>query len=197
MSPPGNRRGEVVRQAVLQAALDTLGDEGYAGVTMDSVAARAGVHKTTVYRRWPDKEALLTDAVLHATITPFSLPDTGNIDADVLTAAQARADWLTGPFGRPLVAMIGAGGAQAAGVSLAIERIFSERRAATQARLDEAARADQLPAGVDADAFLRTLLAPIYFALLVTQEPVTPQLVSRAATIALTAARNHHLHPES
>ncbi len=60
------RRGAAVRAAVLTAALDELAERGFAALTMDNVATRAGVHKTTVYRRWPDRESLVTDAVLEA-----------------------------------------------------------------------------------------------------------------------------------
>src|SRR5437879_1266577 len=59
--PPG--RGPKVRAAVLAATLDELEETGYAGLTIDSIARRAGVHKTTVYRRWPDRESLVADVV--------------------------------------------------------------------------------------------------------------------------------------
>lgn len=173
--------------------LDQLSEFGYGAVTMDAVAQRAGVHKTTVYRRWSDRESLLQDAVLRVTVTPFTMPDTGDIDRDVAAAAQARAEWLTGPYGRQLIAMIGAGGAQSTGVQLAIARILSERGEGIQERLTKAEDDGQLPHDVDADVFLKTLLAPLYFALLVTHEPLTPELVSLAARVSLTAARNRQL----
>src|SRR6266487_3976075 len=55
-------RVERSRMVVLEAAVDELADAGYGGVTIESVAARAGVAKSTIYRHWPDKLALIADA---------------------------------------------------------------------------------------------------------------------------------------
>lgn len=62
----GRPRRHGVEETVLAAAVALAGDEGYAGATVDAVAARAGVAKTTVYRRWPSKEALAVDALAAA-----------------------------------------------------------------------------------------------------------------------------------
>lgn len=62
--PPGRPRSERADKAILSATLDLLAEEaGVAGVSMEAVAARAGVGKTTIYRRWPNKEALIVDAL--------------------------------------------------------------------------------------------------------------------------------------
>ena len=56
-------RSARVREAVLNATFDELGEKGYAGLSMESVARRSGVHKTTIYRRWPNRDALVMDAL--------------------------------------------------------------------------------------------------------------------------------------
>ena len=61
---------------------------------MDKIALRAGVHKTTVYRRWADREALVTDAVLSYAANDFQLPDTGDLAADL--HAGPRVVWWPG-----------------------------------------------------------------------------------------------------
>jgi AcrR family transcriptional regulator len=74
--PPGRPRSERADKAIIEATLDLLAEEaGVAGVSIEAVAARAGVGKTTIYRRWPNKEALIVDAL--ATIKPPILEPPG------------------------------------------------------------------------------------------------------------------------
>ena len=60
---PGRPRDPAADRAILQATIELLGEEGYEGLSIEAVAARAGVGKTTVYRRWPSKEPLVVDAI--------------------------------------------------------------------------------------------------------------------------------------
>jgi Transcriptional regulator len=85
--PPENtrRRGELLENAILQAAWDELQETGYAHLTMDGVAARARTNKNAVYRRWPGKPELVV-AALHKHLPRISdeIPDTGSLRSDVL-----------------------------------------------------------------------------------------------------------------
>jgi AcrR family transcriptional regulator len=191
------RRGHVVRQAVLAATLAELVDVGYAALTIDNVATRAGVHKTTVYRRWADRESLVTDAVLEEAATDFEIPDTADIDTDLRTAVRNLAAWLTGPVGTPLVALLRSDASRLPGLADAKLRFFAARSQAVRGRVDSAAEAGQLPVGIDPMALLSTLTAPIYLNLLVLDRVVTPDDCDRAVRIALTAARAGLLGPGS
>jgi AcrR family transcriptional regulator len=87
----GGRSDEVVRQ-VLDAAVVELARSGYAGFRMDEVATRAGVNRTTVYRRWPNRVALVT-AVVERLRTPLRdnpLPDSGTLEQDLIEAFTRR-----------------------------------------------------------------------------------------------------------
>lgn len=75
-------RSEKTTQEVIEAALEVLLDVGVAGFTVDAVVARSGVAKTTIYRWWPNRQALLLDAV-HAQLTPPATPNTGDARADL------------------------------------------------------------------------------------------------------------------
>lgn len=77
-------RSEKTTQEVLDAAVDVLVDEGVSGFTIDAVVARSGVAKTTIYRWWPNRQALMLDAI-HAQISPPPTPNTGDARADLLT----------------------------------------------------------------------------------------------------------------
>lgn len=178
-----------MRQAVLMAALAELAEGGYAAFAIENVAARAGVHKTTVYRRWPDRESLLTDAVLERAAFDFELPDTGDIDADLRVWVQRLADWLTGPSGAPLVAMLRSDAARLPAVVEAKTRFFAHRAMVLSQRLESAVDRDQLPTGTDPLTFLATLVAPLYLNLLVLDRDLTPDHCDRSVHVALTAAR--------
>lgn len=183
------RRGQAVRQAVLDAALAELVDHGYAGLGMDRVAERAGVNKTTVYRRWPDRESLVTDAVLAVAAGDFDIPDTGDVEADLRSMLHALAAWLTGPVGSPLVSMLTSDAARLPAVAQAKRRFFAARADVMRRRVQAAIDAGQLPSETDPMRVLTALVAPIYLNLLVTEQPVTPADCDRAVAVTLHAAR--------
>ena len=85
----GRPRDEACDRAIETAALDLMVEEGFAGLTMEGVAARAGVAKTTVYRRWDSKAALVIDAFLRGGRDPQVAPDTGSLRGDLLEMLQA------------------------------------------------------------------------------------------------------------
>jgi AcrR family transcriptional regulator len=87
--PPGRPRSERAAKAIIEATLDLLAEEGgVAGVSIEAVAARAGVGKTTIYRRWPNKEALIIDA-LAALKAPFPAPVGESVRDDLVAIARA------------------------------------------------------------------------------------------------------------
>ncbi|HEY2696595.1 MAG TPA: TetR/AcrR family transcriptional regulator [Pseudonocardiaceae bacterium] len=82
------RRGDVLEQAILHAAVDELVESGYPGLTMDRVATRAGTNKNTIYRRWPNRAALGLAAYRLLVERELGPPDTGELRADVLTVLR-------------------------------------------------------------------------------------------------------------
>src|SRR3954470_1827189 len=94
--PPGRPRRERADKGIVDATLALLVEEGgVSGVSLEAVAARAGVGKTTIYRRWPNKEALIIDA-LAALKEPFPVPRGASARDDLIAIARAfvtdRAD---------------------------------------------------------------------------------------------------------
>src|SRR6266851_6155469 len=91
--PERSRRGRPrdtgVDEAVLTAAVDLLAEVGYARLTMDQIAARARVGKASVYLRWPNKVALVADAIQHRTAVTPDIPDTGELRGDMLVFLRA------------------------------------------------------------------------------------------------------------
>jgi AcrR family transcriptional regulator len=85
----GRPRDESCDRAIENAALDLMVELGFAGLTMEGVAARAGVAKTTVYRRWDSKAALVIDAFLRGRPDPQVALDTGSLRGDLLEMLRA------------------------------------------------------------------------------------------------------------
>jgi len=88
------RRGAVLEDALLRAAWEELSAVGYAKITMDGVAARAGTHKSVLYRRWPNRATVIQAAVRHR-LGSFTddVPDTGNLREDVLSVLRRFRDY--------------------------------------------------------------------------------------------------------
>jgi len=93
---PGRPRDPACDAAILQAALEVFAEEGYAGVSIDGVAARAGVGKATIYRRWASKAELVVEAVRCGASVDDRLPDTGDLRADLTSMMQPLIDRLRG-----------------------------------------------------------------------------------------------------
>src|SRR5947209_2508156 len=85
----GRPRDPAVDESILAAAVDLLAEAGYARLTMDQVAARAGVGKASVYLRWPNKVALVAEAIQHRSAVVPDVPDTGSLREDMLTFLRA------------------------------------------------------------------------------------------------------------
>jgi AcrR family transcriptional regulator len=89
--PPGRPRSARADAAILDAALQLLVEEGYSGMSMEGIAARAGVGKTTIYRRWPSKEAVVAAALGRLT-DRAAIPDTGAVRDDLLQLIREFRD---------------------------------------------------------------------------------------------------------
>ena len=85
----GRPRDPAVDEAILSAAVDLLAEAGYARLTMEQVAARAGVGKASVYLRWPNKVALVAEAIQHRSGVIPEVPDTGSLREDMLAFLRA------------------------------------------------------------------------------------------------------------
>lgn len=103
------RRGAALEEAILRAAVDELTESGYAGLTMDKVATRAGTNKNAIYRRWPNRLALGI-AAYRQLVTTVRPPDTGSLRGDVLELLrQANRHWSS-PLGAILRELFAAAG---------------------------------------------------------------------------------------
>ncbi|YCK41763.1 TetR/AcrR family transcriptional regulator [Actinomadura sp. ATCC 39365] len=185
---PGGRTARV-RAAVLEATQDELVEHGFHGLTMDQVAARAGVGKTTVYRRWGSRAGLVTDLMTELAEQSSPHADTGSIEDDLLANAVAVVGAVTDHrLGATFQAVIAAGTSDAQAVQAL--RAFYLRRIEEWAKVvDLAVKRGELPEGTDGMEVIRAISAPLYYRLLVTKEPVDQEVARDAALRTLAAAR--------
>ncbi|WP_420159267.1 TetR/AcrR family transcriptional regulator [Nocardiopsis sp. CNT-189] len=182
-------RGPKVRAAVLAATIAELAEKGYAELAVEGVARRAGVHKTTVYRRWKDRQGLVVDALSERVADEVPIPDTGSVQGDVEVLARSLADTLGGPTGRVIAAVLGTDAARLPEVAGIRRRVLGDRLRRAEPVVLRAVARGELPEGTGPHEVVKAFAAPLYFRLLVSGEPVDRAAADRAARIALAAAR--------
>ncbi|MFI9382361.1 TetR/AcrR family transcriptional regulator [Kutzneria sp. NPDC052558] len=172
----GNRygRSERARQAVLEAADDLLVEHGFAGLTVEKIAARAGVAKQTIYRWWPSKVDILLEAFGDDQAEALTPADHGSLAADLREHLAAMADFLTtSDAGAVYRALIG----QAQHDPALAARLRDTHLAAQHARdrlpFERAVARGELPADTDIDALVERLVGAVHYRVLVTGAPVS------------------------
>lgn len=181
-------RSARVRSAVLDATIELLSEMPYDALTVEEVAARAGVHKTTVYRRWPTKLELVTDATLTRSEQAVPIPDTGSLQGDLQALARSVAANIGSDAGGRMTRSIVGAAATSPDVAKGLPLFWSERLGLAGAVVDRAIARGELPPGTDGHLLIETLIGPLYVRLLLTGEPVTHAVADQAAAIVAAGA---------
>lgn len=159
------------RAAVLAATLELLAERGVAGTTIESVAERSGVARTTIYRQWPDQAGLVR-AAFASTLAEPPAPATGTLrgDLDALVVGLCRAV-ATGPAAAIMPALIDAAERDAAFAELHQAEALARHRVVA-AVVAGAVDRGELPAGVDPGLVLDLLAGPVFYRRWVTRGPL-------------------------
>ena len=187
---PGGRTSRV-RSAVFDATLVVLADLGYAGLSIERVAERSGVNKSTIYRRWQTREAVLAAAIDDMASTGFPMPVTGSIDEDLRAFGRGLVDFLIddSPAVAGVVRALFSDAAREPLIAELRRNFFANRYQEAAGMVDAAITQGQLPDDVDVREFVGLVAAPIYYRKLVTEEPLDYAVSDRAAEMALIAVR--------
>ncbi|MGI5211767.1 TetR/AcrR family transcriptional regulator [Plantactinospora sp. CA-290183] len=188
--PDPVRRSERSRRAILDAARDLVSDLGYTRVTIEAIAARAGVGKQTIYRWWPSKGAVIFDSFLALSEggEGVRLPDTGDLEVDLKTVMRATvAEFADPAFEAPIRALNMEIIGDPALAALYREKLAGPVDEAKKERLRNAQRAGQLAADADLDLVLEVLYAPLYQRWLLRSGPLTPEYADALVEITLRA----------
>lgn len=164
--PPGRPRSTQSHQAMLQAALELLAEVGYAAMSMDAIANRAGVGKTTIYRRYASKEELVADAI-ESIREEIAIPDTGNLESDIDTLIQNAAQITLSPVGRQTVAMIiSSASSNPQFAQIYWTKYLQPRRKAFAIVLERAKARNEIQADLDSDLIFDTMSGIMLYALI-------------------------------
>jgi AcrR family transcriptional regulator len=180
----GRPRDEIARTRILDAALELLEEQGFANTTADAIAERAGASKATIYRWWPNKSAVLIEALREAVTQELPFPDTGDVRQDICLQLRNFIKLLTGRHGRIFNAFVAAAQSDAE-VGEAFRSVWVRpRRADVAARL-ERYRGRSLRDDVDLNLVMDTLYGPLYFRLLVGHAPLSESYTDALADLVL------------
>ncbi|WP_069173874.1 TetR/AcrR family transcriptional regulator [Streptomyces griseus] len=183
---PGGRTAHV-RARVLDAVRAELSESGHEGLTIEGVATRAGVHRTTVYRRWRDVGGLLVDLVEAAGEIDWQPPDTGSLRGDLTALNEQIQESLVVKPSFALALMAAAFHSEQA--ARAQTGLWADRYAQCEILVERAVGRGELPAGhTDARSLLVAATAPLYHELVLLRTDPDPRLPERAAAAAAVAA---------
>ncbi len=180
------RRGEALRRAVLDAAIDEVVAAGADAATVANISRRAGVHETSVYRRWQTRENLILEALLERSGLDIPAPDTGSLRGDLVAIARSVGVFIQSPVGRALLrAAAQTGSADETG----LQAFWRARRAALEGVIDRAKARGELDQDADGSLLVEALVAPLHLRILLSREQIETDLPERLADLVLRGAQ--------
>lgn len=182
----GGRAARVVAD-VLKATAEELGRVGYAALRIEDVAARSGVNKTTIYRRWPTKGDLV-GATLRQIADDQAPPDTGTLRGDLIEHIRRLVEWATSPTGRGVLRMMQVERAdqEVEAIARAVRAENLERRVAP---IKRGITRGELPFGTNAELVVELVYSPIFARLIMANEPLTEPHAAAIVDVVLAGAR--------
>jgi AcrR family transcriptional regulator len=175
------------KASILEACAELIEEEGFAGVSIEAVAARSGAAKTTIYRHWPSRDALLIDAFGVCADAPQTAPDTGSLHGDLVMLlwglARSLADegWCSA-----LRSLVDAASRDPELARLHAAFVTERRRPLTDV-LERAVARGLLPSGIDIDRAVSILVGPLFYRAMVSREPLDDAFVRAVVDGALPA----------
>lgn len=182
----GGRSARVVRD-VLNAVVEVFAEHGYAGVSFEEVAARAGVNKTTVYRRWPTKVELVAAALMSLRENDPETPDSGSLREDLFVILRHYVERMSTPQGRSIGRAFIVGGAEPELASV-VATLRRERPLFDRRIFERASERGELPRGTDVDLVTEALLGPIQARLHWKRQPIDDAYLTRLIDLVVTGA---------
>ena len=181
----GRPRSPETREKILKAAYKMLNEVGFMDLTIEGVAARAGVGKPTIYRRWKNKTALTMDAFLEAVNPELAFPDSGSVRQDFREQMQKLVKLMNSPRGEVLANVIGCGQADDELIEVYLENWLTPRREDAIAIFQRGVERGELREGVDAEVAIDALYSPLFYRLLLKHQPLTDEFVDELLDVVM------------
>lgn len=174
---------------MLDATSELLDEVGYDQLSVDDVAARAGVHKTTVYRRWRTKPDLIAAAVGAQADANVPIPDTGTLLGDMRALADAVVTNISSDGGAQRSRSIVAASNGSSDLAGNLHAFWAARMAKSAPVVERAIARGELAPDSDPNLIIETLVGPIWLRLLLTGEPIDDDLAQRLAELVTAGAQ--------
>lgn len=177
------------KASIVEACAALIAEEGFSGVSIEAVASRSGAAKTTIYRHWPSRGALLAEAFGVCADADLPRPDTGALREDLRVLLGGLAGKLNEDGWCSAIGSL----ADAASRDADLERLHQEtlsrgRRPLTDV-LERAVTRGDLPASLDIEDAVALLAGPLFYRAMIARQPVDEVFVARAVDAALDELR--------
>jgi AcrR family transcriptional regulator len=175
----GRPRDENVHRAILDAARGLIRDQGYGSFSIEGVAARAGVAKQSIYRRWSSKGALLVDLYMDGLEQPAPMTASG-LAADLLAVVLQTTKRVQDPaYANMLKSVVVEAQSDADMRELVLQKIVEPRRDAAKAVIEQAIVSGELPGGLDSEMVVDFIFGAVWFNLLLGDVSLTSRFAHR------------------
>ncbi|MFI7618166.1 TetR/AcrR family transcriptional regulator [Nonomuraea terrae] len=185
---PGGRTARV-GEAVIDATIAELSEVGYAALRVDAVARRAGVNKTTIYRRWGDKVGLVSTALIERRGQLVPPADTGSLRGDLVELLKEIRLGLKVPWVAALLREAGPRTAASTDLYELLDMFWPARFKVSGVIFERAVERGELPAGADPGFLLEMISGPLYFHWLMLGHPLDDAFLERVAGFVLHGAQ--------
>lgn len=185
----GRPRSAEAQRAVLDAARELFEEHGYAAATIEAVAARSGVAKTTIYRWWPNRASLLVEVLAEVHTAAVPLPASGEPVRAIVGELRDAAAAANGLTGKLLTALLGEAQHDPEVRDELLEGLFYPRRATTARVIRRAQETGAIRADVPPDIAADLLFGPLFYRMLVRHGPVTKAFMMQVFRYAMDGLR--------
>ncbi|PYV47823.1 MAG: TetR family transcriptional regulator [Acidobacteria bacterium] len=180
---PGRPRSEKARKAVIRSTLSLLNRTGFHELSIEAVAAHAGVGKATVYRWWSNKAELVIDAFVSAVEKELRFPSAGPVLESLHVQMRRWAVIFRSPLGQIVATVIGAGQSEPEILEAFRSHWVEPRRVEARRLLRQAMSDGEIRADIDPDTALDLLYGPLYIRLLLKHAPLDEDFVDMVFAI--------------
>ncbi len=181
----GRPRCEEAHKKILKAAYELLDEVGFMDLTIEGVAARAGVGKPTIYRRWKTKAQLAMDAFLSAVTPEIAFPDTGSVESDFREQMYKIVKLMNSSRGDILASVIGCGQMDDELIGAFRENWLLPRREDAKRIFQRGVERGELRNDVDAEVAIDALYSPLFYRLLLKHLPLTENFVDELVDVVI------------
>jgi AcrR family transcriptional regulator len=185
----GRPRSEKTRLAILEATADLLEEGGLAAATIESIAARAGVSKVTIYKWWPSRGSVAIDAMFHRHRQTLDFPDTGDVGEDLISQMLVMVAAFRGRTGEIMAELIGQAQSDPALAETLLTGWIQPRREASYAVVRRGIERGEVRPDVDLSLLMDQLYGPIYYRLVSRHAPLSDDFVRGLVDNVLNGVR--------